>query len=289
VVWLTNSSEHDFQSWLTGQIAGDYIDANRGIMANRAYDSQRFSQKTFGPQDPAVLSNDSLDRMIQSKALPAGADDAKRWRSYTGTYGVDIWGHTLELHKVRLKNEALTLDGERLTEVQPGLFFLKNGEVLDLRRPVFYYRNTRLDKIGQGTVIFYTVLLSICALGCLLLLVWQPIRWLRGKIRGGTSAAPRTLVRQIGGGFSLLAALVGLVLFGVLVKFPFLVLDGPWLPTPSSTFYISFFLLSPYIILALTMAAAVFTWMGWKGSTDGERWIDIGKIALLAVYALVVI
>jgi hypothetical protein len=69
---------------------------------------------------------------------------------------------------VRLKNEALTLDGDVLTEVQPGLFFLKDGEVLDLRGPVFFYRNTRLDKIGQGTVLFYTVFLSICALALVL-------------------------------------------------------------------------------------------------------------------------
>jgi hypothetical protein len=73
------------------------------------------------------------------------------------------------------------------------------------------------------------------------------------------------------------------------VKFPYLVLDGPWLPTPVSPYLVSFFLLSPYILLGLALVAALFTWLGWKGRTNRERWIDMGKLALLAVYALVVI
>jgi hypothetical protein len=107
-------------------------------MASRAYQSQRFTQKSFSPQDPAIISDESLATLIQSKTLPAGKDDANRWRAYTGTYGVKTWGRTSELHRVRLNNGALTLDGDPLSEVQPGLFFLNNGEVLDLRGPVFY-------------------------------------------------------------------------------------------------------------------------------------------------------
>jgi hypothetical protein len=193
------------------------------------------------------------------------------------------------LYKVLLDNGALTLDGDLLTEVQPGLFFLNNGEVLDLRGPVYDYRNTRLDKIGQGTVIFYTLFLSVCGLACLALLVWSPVRWIWQKTRRGVPTARPAWLARKNGVFIILAALVGLVLFAGLVKYPFLVLEGPWLPAPSSPYYVSFFLLSPYILLALTLVAAVFTWLGWKGRTDRDRWIDVGKIALLAVYALVVI
>jgi hypothetical protein len=260
-------------------------------MASRASKSQRFTQKSFGPQDPAIISDESLARLIQSMTLPAGKDDANRWRAYTGTYGIKTWGRTSELHRVRLDNRALTLDGDPLSEVQPGLFFLSNGEVLDLRGPVFYYRNTRLDKIGQGTVIFYTLFLAICALACLALLVWYPARWIWYKIRRVPSAASARpdWPTRMKGVFIILAALVGLVLFGGLVKFPYLVLDGPWLPTPVSPYLVSFFLLSPYILLGLALVAALFTWLGWKGRTNRERWIDMGKLALLAVYALVVI
>jgi CubicO group peptidase (beta-lactamase class C family) len=291
VVWLSNSSEHDLQSWLTGQIVGDYIDANRGSMASRAYQSQRFTQKSFGPQDPAIISAESLAKLIRSKTLPAGKDDANRWRAYTGTYGVKTWGRTSEMHRVRLNNGALTLDGELLSEVQPGLFFLNSGEVLDLRGPVFYYRNTRMDEIGQSTVIFYTLFLTICALACLVFLIWYPARWIWQKIRRIPSAATARpgWPTRMKGVFIILAALVGLVTFAGLVKFPSLVLEGLWLPTPSSPYYFSFFLLTPYILLALTLVAALFTWLGWKGRTNRERWIDMGKLALLAVYALVVI
>jgi hypothetical protein len=98
-----------------------------------------------------------------------------------------------------------------------------------------------------------------------------------------------TLLAGIRGVFIILAALVGLVLFAGLVKYPSLVVDGPWFPTPATPYYISFFLLSPYILLALTLVAAVLTGLGWKGRAGRDRWIDIGKIALLVVYALVVI
>ncbi|HEX9028637.1 MAG TPA: serine hydrolase domain-containing protein [Anaerolineales bacterium] len=289
VVWLSNSGEHDLQSWLTGQIVSDYIDANRETLSTRAYQSQPFTQKSFGPQDPATLSDDALAALIQSKALPAGADDANRLQKYTGTYGIKTWGRTSELHRVRLNNGALTLDGDPLSEVQPGLFFFKNGEVLDLRGPVYYYRNTRLDKIGQGTVIFYTLFVVLCALACLALLVWYPVRWIGYKVRSSASAAPQSWPARLSGAFILLGALVGLALFAGLVKFPFLVLDGLWIPHPGTPLVLSLFLLSPYILLALTLVAAVFTGLGWKGRANRDRWIDAGMIALLAVYALVVI
>ena len=59
--------------------------------------------------------------------------------------------------------------------------------------------------------------------------------------------------------------------------------------TACSIYKLYFFLLSPYILLVLALVAAVFTWLGWKGRTDRDRWIELGKIALLAAYAFVVI
>jgi len=289
LVWLSNSGDHDLQSTLTSQIAGDYLAANRGALAVRAGQSQPFTQKSFGSQDSAILFDESLTRLIQSKALPPASDDAKRWRAYTGTYGIETWGFLVELHKVRMKGGALTLDGGSLSEVQPGLFFLSNGEVLDLRGPVSYYRNTRLQKIGQGTVIFYTLVFGLLALVSLALLFGPPLSWILRKIRRLAPAPRPGWTAQVSGGLVILAALFGLVLFAGLLKYPALALGGMWLPTSTSPAFVTLFLLSPYIILLLAFAAAVSTGLGWKGRTDQGRWMEIGKIVLLVTFALVAV
>jgi hypothetical protein len=43
------------------------------------------------------------------------------------------------------------------------------------------------------------------------------------------------------------------------------------------------------MLLGLSLIAAVFDGLGWKRKTRTERWIEVGKIALLVVYAAVVI
>lgn len=289
VVWLSNTSDHNLQSWLTSQIINDYIDANRAMMASRAYQSQSFNQKSFEPDDHSVLSDALLAELIQSKALPNSAEAISRRRSYTGIYEIKAWGRTGELHEVSLKNGTLTVDGAALTEVQPGLFFASNGEALDMRGSIFYYTNMQLVKIGQGTVIFYIGFISFFGLACLTLLLWSPIRWVWHRIRRNAPAPRSSWSARTFNVFILLAALAGLMVFVALLKYPILVLDGMPLPTPNLPTYQAIFLLSPYMLLGLVLIAAVFDGLGWKRKTRMERWIDVGKIALLAAYAMVVI
>lgn len=289
VVWLSNTSDHNLQSWLTSQIINDYIDANRAMMASRAYQSQSFNQKSFEPDDHSVLSDALLAELIQSKALPNSAEAISRRRSYTGIYEIKAWGRTGELHEVSLKNGTLTVDGAALTEVQPGLFFASNGEALDMRWSIFYYTNMQLVKIGQGTVIFYIGFISFFGLACLTLLLWSPIRWVWHRIRRNAPAPRSSWSARTFNVFILLAALAGLMVFVALLKYPILVLDGMPLPTPNLPTYQAIFLLSPYMLLGLVLIAAVFDGLGWKRKTRMERWIDVGKIALLAAYAMVVI
>lgn len=289
IVWLSNTSDHNLQSWLTSQIINDYIDANRAMMASRAYQSQSFNQKSFEPDDHSVLSDALLAELIQSKALPNSAEAISRRRSYTGIYEIKAWGRTGELHEVSLKNGTLTVDGAALTEVQPGLFFASNGEALDMRGSIFYYTNMQLVKIGQGTVIFYIGFISFFGLACLTLLLWSPIRWVWHRIRRNAPAPRSSWSARTFNVFILLAALAGLMVFVALLKYPILVLDGMPLPTPNLPTYQAIFLLSPYMLLGLVLIAAVFDGLGWKRKTRMERWIDVGKIALLAAYAMVVI
>jgi CubicO group peptidase (beta-lactamase class C family) len=289
VVWLSNTSDHNLQSWLTGQLISDYIDANRATMASRASQSQLFSPKTFGPEDTPILSNASLAALILSKALPESAEAVARRRSYTGTYAVQGWGRVGELHEVGVTHGTLTLDGVALTEVQPGLFFASIGEALDLRGSAVFDRNNQMEKVGQGTVFFYKGFLGLGALACLALLLWPPVSWAWRRIHrraGVPRASWSTRMARI---FILLAALAGLVVFGVLLKFPILALGGMPLPTPNLPTYQAILLLSPYLLLGSALIAAVFDGLGWKSIPPTERWIEVGKIALLVAYAVVVI
>jgi hypothetical protein len=190
---------------------------------------------------------------------------------------------------VGLKDETLTLDGAAVTEVQPGLFFASDGEALDMRGPVSYYTNKQLEKVAGGTMIFYRGFVGFLGLFCLALLLWSPIRWLWSKIRRSASVSRSSRPTRTANVFILLAALAGLMVFGVLLKYPILVLDGMPLPTPNLPTYQAIFLFSPYMLLGLALIAAVFHALAWKGETRAERWLEVGKIALLVVSAVVVI
>jgi CubicO group peptidase (beta-lactamase class C family) len=290
LVWLSNSSDHNLQSWLTGQIINDYIDANRTTLASRASLSLRFTQKTFGPEDPPVLSDASLVGLIKSKALADSVEAVTRRRAYTGYYAIGVWGLTGEIHRVGLKDGSLTLDGTALTEVQPGLFFDNNGEVVDMRGPVFYLRNLPLEKISQGTVIFYEIFLGFCGLACLVFLFWYPAGWSWNKIRHKTLKTKTSWSAWVAGLFIILAALVGIFVLGVILKYPaLLAMHRIIMPTAELPIYQYIALLTPYILLGFTLIAAIFSGLGWRKKTPKDRWIEVGKIALLLVYAIVII
>ena len=89
--------------------------------------------------------------------------------------------------------------------------------------------------------------------------------------------------------FIFFAALAGLAVFGLLFKFPILIFGRLPLPTPNLPTYQAIFLLSPYFLLGLALIAAIFVGLGWKRKTQTERWIEVGKVTLLAAYAVVVI
>jgi CubicO group peptidase (beta-lactamase class C family) len=85
------------------------------------------------------------------------------WRRYTGTYKYMTSGWKLHAYarielalggpdpslkvKVYENNGYLEIDGERLDEHLPGLFFTYNGECFDFRGPIPTWQNLRMKKI----------------------------------------------------------------------------------------------------------------------------------------------
>jgi hypothetical protein len=85
--------------------------------------------------------------------LVSGADERKgpekkEWTGYVGSYVRKRFGLREKSHTVSVKNGWLHFQGEgqdfRLSEHTPGLFFIPDGEAVDLRGPAFSFRNIRL-------------------------------------------------------------------------------------------------------------------------------------------------
>ena len=86
----------------------------------------------------------------------------KEWSSYRGRYIFVHYGfepvwfvkvavalgyeHDLATARIRKKGGYLTINNERLEEVEPGLFFTASGEALDFRNDVPTWRNIKLKK-----------------------------------------------------------------------------------------------------------------------------------------------
>jgi CubicO group peptidase (beta-lactamase class C family) len=289
VAWVSNTSDHSLQSWLGDQILADYFLANQVVLVKRASQSGAFPQKSFGAGDPSSLSDSALAAMIQAKGVSSSPEALARWQTYTGMYGLRTWGRILQLFDVRLQNDRLTMNSLPLTEVRPGLLISSDGEALDLRGPVMRLKGYRVEKINPALWLFYRIFLYVCGLACLALLLWPLVAWILRLVRHRAPAEHPTWISRTTGGLVWLAALVGLVLFGGLQQYPFMVLNGIPLPTPNLPRIQKGFLYSPYLVLALALTAAACLVIGWKGRTGRARWMDAGKVVILVIYAVVAI
>lgn len=286
VVWMSNTSDHNLQSWLGDQILADYFQANKDRLTRRAAQAGRVQPKSFGPDDPTRLLDESLVALIQSKGQPAAVEALARWKSYTGTYGLATWGRTLQLFEVRLANDHLTMNGQPLTEVQPGLLFAADGEALDLRGPVIRLKAYRAEKLNSGLLLFYRVVLALFGLACVAMLLWPLVAWLIRLVRRKPATAKPDGWARAAGVLLWLAALVGLVVSGGLRQYPFLVLGGMPFPTRNLPSLQKAFLFSPYLMLGLAIIAAISLAFAWK---QDKRWTEVAKAGVLVVFAIVVI
>jgi CubicO group peptidase (beta-lactamase class C family) len=153
VLVLTNSVDHGNQQWKLAESVRDKL-------INGKIVEKRFS---FDITPLKVVSSENSESTEYQRP---NSDDftpyQSAWRKYTGTYQY-IWSgwkfHTyasiaLALGylppefqvKIYEKNGFLEIDGERLDEHLPGLFFTNEGECLDFRSPVPTWQNFRIKK-----------------------------------------------------------------------------------------------------------------------------------------------
>ena len=70
----------------------------------------------------------------------------KEWDNIVGEYSIKMYNIDVSMHDISIKNGYLLYDQMRLMEIEPNLFSVINGEVLDFRNSPMY-RNIRLFKI----------------------------------------------------------------------------------------------------------------------------------------------
>jgi hypothetical protein len=76
---------------------------------------------------------------------PPGPDKPE-WKKFVGKYACKMYGKTIALNEISVKNGYLYFDKFRLFEHLPGLFYAPNGEVLDVRSDIPTFRNIQLFK-----------------------------------------------------------------------------------------------------------------------------------------------
>ena len=101
------------------------------------------------PNEPAHLEcfvgEISLD--YNDGPRDAAGPDKPSWAPFQGEYHIDQWGKPAEQVTVHRRNGWLYLNQIRLiVELEPGLFFTSDGEVVDFRPAVPTWRNLRLQR-----------------------------------------------------------------------------------------------------------------------------------------------
>lgn len=118
------------------------------------YASKRYVYRfVCDAQGKAVSLVRPYDGSVWTLGTPANepkGPDKKEWNGYVGSYVRERFGFGEKLYNVSVKNGWLHFQGDgqdfRLSEHTPGLFFTPDGEAVDLRGPVFSFRNIRLYK-----------------------------------------------------------------------------------------------------------------------------------------------
>jgi CubicO group peptidase (beta-lactamase class C family) len=289
VAWVSNSTGHDLQSWLTDAILGDVI-AAAGDILSPVVTAHPYVERPL-PTAPDAIAGDTLAAWIRSLAMDGGPDAHRRRGGYAGTYGLPVWGRVVELVRIA-GHSPLTLDGRPLYEVRPGLYLSESGEALDLTTGTATWRNiplVDLDRSRRAQI----ALMAVCAVVLLGAIPWAIASSMtgrrmrrRGPVPGRVAVAEPILRSTL-----VLGALLALTAVGMLAQFPFLMFGRVPLPHGGLPPIQQAGLAIPYLVAGLVVpstAGVVVVWRRRLGPRWSRIWATITLVAL-AVFSVLLL
>jgi CubicO group peptidase (beta-lactamase class C family) len=289
LAWVSNSTSHDLQRWLTDAILGDVIAAAEESLLP-VLTAHRYVERPL-PTAPDAMVPDTLAAWIRNLVMDAGPSAHHRSGRYAGTYGLSVWGRVVELVRIA-GDDPLTLDGRPLYEVRPGLYLSESGEALDLTTATPTWRNipfVDLDRSRRAQI----ALIAVCAVVLLGAIPWATASSMTGRRMRRRGGAPGrvAVVEGILRSTLVLGALLALVAVGMLAQFPFLMFGRVPLPHGGLPPIQQAGLAIPYLVAGLvapSTACIVAVWRRRHGPRWSRIWATIILVAL-AVFAVLLL
>jgi hypothetical protein len=284
VAWVSNSTGHDLQRWLSDAILDDVIataqDSYSPLIAAHPFPDRP------PPAGPPALAPDTLAAWIRSLAVEGHADARRPRQRYTGTHGLAVWGRVVELVRIA-GDDPLTLDGRPLYEVEPGLFLSETGEALDLRGATPTWRNIRLVELDRSRRA-HIVLLTLSGVVLLSAAPWAIASSISGRRRRRRCLVPDrrvSVAEPILRSILVLGALLALAVLAMLPQFPFLMFGRVPLPHGGMPPAQQAGLAVPYVVAALLAPSAAGIMVMWRRRL-GPSWSRIWATGILTALAL---
>jgi CubicO group peptidase (beta-lactamase class C family) len=290
-VVLTNAIQPDGYYYnLSEAVLDDIIISEPGLYAQRAASAAQTAPAYPPDKKENILSDVALQKLIESKALPADEAASKRLQPSLGKYVLTKWGIPIVSGALSEANGNIiltsTAGSSSLIEVQPGLFFSPTGDASDVRQTSRTAPNTHWVKVNTQVLPLQAAFYAICGLVFLSTLLFWPVRLLMRRFRhkspsvGADFARPsRTPWLVWISALAVLASLFSLFCLVMIARVPNLVYV-PW-PRPYQGLYGWQFALLGLPFMSLLLAVALG--MAVVFSMRGKAWTR----ALSLYYGLV--
>lgn len=300
IVVLTNATDHHLKGELALNILNDFVYDPTSVYYERlmALPRRTVVRDGDGRYRPPV----GLAQAIAEQALPPSDQDQLRWAKYIGDYSTAVWGvldpsqasgqvYQQGSHLFIEVKVGGTANKLRLTEVELGLFFTGDGEVLDFRGDVPTLGNIKITRIGKGPSLWQQAILAVCALVFLTMLLFPLLRSIIRRFRGvapvgTTPSRGKWLVSAT----AVSTSLFGLLSIGMVVAMPTIIYSGflGWLELP---LWQRLLMHAPLAFLVTGAGFLALNGLAWKNGSwsPGERIgfvvFDLAFIAVLLFFS----